>query len=922
MPVTIREDLEDAFDWDRIEETTDDAGEVTLRHTWYDDGVQRHETFDDRGNDWTIIADGDFLDLADGVGVAGAYEWRMIVERRDHETGALLTEETILDNNVWQTTGYEGGARIAYVEVDAAPPTTILDPEAAPGVHPWYSRWWFYDPLTGDLTQHGVQQDNATTRVQYYTEGALTQIVSRDVPTDYYSFDEERWQNRYTWQTQTANLDPATGDITDRTTVFDNGIVQTETFVDGELKILEQEDNPGTNWVGVRNWDSVRIEYDLPSFYGRDGQVASKEIRYDNGQRYIEYTEDGVLAWTVEADGDFLDADDGIGVLGVADWRIIETHYDLSTGDVPLRITIFDNDLTRYEGFTNGSLHVVYEFDGLEINRYDPVTYPGENAWHERWWNYDTTTGELTEHGILYDNGTQRTQRYTDGILTEIVQSDTRPAWAHDPGVWTGIHDWESISTLFDPDTGAVTERSVVYDSGIIRTDTYSNGTLSSTVQLDNPMSPEISIYDWYSVGFVYDANGQIAQRITEYDNGDAKTEEYVNGTRTVLHRIDGAFDHGGGTAPNNHPWQEIAIGYNATTGVIESRNERLDDGTSKFVTYTDGRVSSIRQTDGNALGDGPNTQPWTTIETLYDAGQITQRTTEFDDGITRVEAYAAGRITSHLDTREPQMATTPEDPAPNPNHWIAREAVYDASGTITHRKSETQDGDTTAVLYENGRITEQHLVDGDNDQAWIARKLFYGADGRVSDTLEFYAFDDLPSDFILPVIMVDDAALPAGIAPGGTLVLGALEFPGQDLFIFHAGPATEVPEPILADTITIVAPGLAPVVPSGPGDDLVLPDDVAPVLGDIMVTGGHTGPVIVSSPGITLTGVSGATPNPNAAPSDAPSDSPPPLEDVGLGTVTGNGLTQLGGGSGSTPVAVSASFEPEPEEPSVFDFA
>lgn len=120
------------------------------------------------------------------------------------------------------------------------------------------------------------------------------------------------------------------------------------------------------------------------------------------------------------------------------------------------------------------------------------------------------------------------------------------------------------------------------------------------------------------------------------------------------------------------------------------------------------------------------------------------------------------------------------------------RETILGADGQVEVRKTLYSNDDQTAAHYEDGRIIEQHQYDGDGDQAWLARILFYSG-GTVIDRVNFFAEDALPDDF---AISIPPVSVPVPDAPT-TGVPGQEGFDAPDLSEFTPrSTLVSAPEP------------------------------------------------------------------------------------------------------------------------------
>ena len=129
--------------------------------------------------------------------------------------------------------------------------------------------------------------------------------------------------NSYAWDTITTWYDEM-GEILERSTTYDNGVVKDQSFASGVIAAASQNDV-----LNVFDWDTIVFKYD------EDGDVLEKTTAYDDGTTNMAIYQDNVLAGRI-----VLDAQDGSG--GVHDWNAKMFAY-APDGSVMISATEYDD---------------------------------------------------------------------------------------------------------------------------------------------------------------------------------------------------------------------------------------------------------------------------------------------------------------------------------------------------------------------------------------------------------------------------------------------------------------------------------------------------------------------------------------------------------------------------------------------------
>ena len=181
-------------------------------------------------------------------------------------------------------------------------------------------------------------------------------------------------------------------------------------------------------------------------------------------------------------------------------------------------------------------------------------------------------------------------------------------------------YSWDSIETYYDT-SGQIADRVTVYDNGVEKTDFYSDGVRTQTVKddvLDN--------VSWDSIVFNYDDNGNIANATTLYDNGTSRQALYEDGALSLVVRLDA--DDGMDGVFN---WAAKMDAYAPDGSLLISATE-LDDGDEIYLLYQEGEQQTRIENDV----DGSD--PWLMEVTEY--GGAEPVITQYDDYDDIPDAY------------------------------------------------------------------------------------------------------------------------------------------------------------------------------------------------------------------------------------------------------------------------------------------
>lgn len=329
--------------------------------------------------------------------------------------------------------------------------------------------------------------------------------------------------------------------------------------------------------------------------------------------------------------------------------------------------------------------------------------------------------GVLEGRTILYDDGTLRFETYTGGILSEILLCDVTENG--------GNTDWDSVFMVYDA-TGQIAARITNYDDGIRREEEFVDGARSRTLQIDttDPASAE-SAADWDTIETFYDQHGFATARITVFDSGFMREDQFQFGSRTQTVETDIA--EGGGF----HAWASRETFYDPFGGVL-FRVSHMDDGVRREESYDFGNISRITEFDEAEGPEGQGAYDWDTRDRYFDmTGTLQAQVIGYDDGSLREDLYQEGEL------REIRRF---DSEAPGSADWSTIFTVYEPGGSLQAKVITYDNGIVREDLYEGGQrvvsVQEDVPLDGGLFN-WERIETSYDAAGTL--TSKFTLYDD-----------------------------------------------------------------------------------------------------------------------------------------------------------------------------------
>jgi len=402
--------------------------------------------------------------------------------------------------------------------------------------------------------------------------------------------------------------------------------------------------------------------------------------------------------------------------------QIRSTYVD---GVISDRLVRYDNGTTAQTSFMDGVR--------FRMEQTDSQLEGGVKTWDgiETFYGPD---GSVAGRVTMFDNGVIKEESFQSGIRSQVAHYDS-PQFA---GI-AGAKPWDSIVAYYDA-AGQMAGRITTLDNGIVREESFANGVRVHLRQTDTaPGDAGAGVKLWDTIDTYYDANGDMAARLTQYDTGIVREEEFDAGTRTRLVQMDNPEDAFG---TGVKAWDRIETYYDED-GLIGARITTYDDGRVRQDSFENG-VRTSTEIQDNAFGSGESQYAWTAINISYDQnGKIAEKSTIYDDGRVRQDRYEDGVRTE----------TTIEDRFlfNGGNYdWDTQHLEFAADGSIVSRDVSYDDGDAVQTIYEDGVLVARSEFDGDGSEAWLGRMTTFDEEGAVVSRQTYASQSELPEDFFV----------------------------------------------------------------------------------------------------------------------------------------------------------------------------
>jgi len=277
---------------------------------------------------------------------------------------------------------------------------------------------------------------------------------------------------------------------------------------------------------------------------------------------------------------------------------------------------------------------------------------------------------------------------------------------------------WDQISRYYDAG-GQLAARLTVFDNGIFRDEVFFDGIRSETVERDT--GPEGGVRIWDTTTTYFDQGGDIVARVTDFDNGNTREELFNNGVRERTTDIDVDDGQGG-----NANWASVDTYFDQGGGLV-ARVTHYDTGATREELFSNGFRERTTEMD---VDDGQGgVHNWQDLTTYYnEGGELVARVTNYDDGGLREELFSNG-------LRDRTIQTDSIEGGTGSYAWSQISTYYDQGGVIAARVMALDNGVTREDIYQDGvRIETVETDDSQGSEAvtWANITTLYENGDRV----------------------------------------------------------------------------------------------------------------------------------------------------------------------------------------------
>ncbi len=427
---------------------------------------------------------------------------------------------------------------------------------------------------------------------------------------------------------------------------------------------------------------------------------------------------------------------------------------DFTVGQDILEFTGFDLEGNPLDHFTSTSEGVTLDIDGPGSLLLEGVTLEDlqENGIVSAgsWVSDD----ELLTITYVGDQITRQVSAITeaDGDVRATAYDGTgkRESFTFDD--ISDSRNWETYTNTYD-DAGGLTNRDWLYDNGNIRTQSYADRTIVRDVTTETDGDVRTTLYgangkresftvddisdsrNWETYTNSYDEAGVLTGRTRLFDNGNIRTQSYVDGVivqdvmtetdgdvRTTLYGANGRRESFTvDDISDSRNWETYTNSYDEA-GVLTGRTRLFDNGNIRTQSYADGVIAQdvTTEADGDArttafdeagnrlsvtLDDFSNSRDWESYTNTYsETGTLTSQTLTYDTGDVRTTLYR---------TNGQRESATFEDIS-NSRGWESYTNTYDETGTITGQHLFYDTGDVRTQVYVDGVLSGSFTTDAD----------------------------------------------------------------------------------------------------------------------------------------------------------------------------------------------------------------
>ncbi|MEP5760117.1 MAG: hypothetical protein ABJ327_12570 [Litoreibacter sp.] len=517
---TTQYDSENEFEWDSIATTFID-GVMSYTDTTFDNGL---------GQVVFYYADGNIRTVRDEDSEDDVFPWSSFATGFDEDGNVESTFE-IRDNGTsiqenFHDDGYLISRRFDYPSNE--------NPNALDTLSTIFN-------ADGSVERVFGTYENGTQYQDEYDDGVRVTRYQLDNPRD--SGDGVK-----SWDYITINYDTQ-GQVTDKTTYYDNGVSTAELFENGvRISIIRNDRDDASSWSQIA------------SYYDGSGAIDHVETSYDDGTEKLEFFDNGIRTSIRQSDN--VDPFTGNAPLdgGAKTWNSIDTLYDAS-GTIEYRETRNDDGTVKIEGFDDGVRTTLDQYDNIEPGTEDAPADGGVKTWATISTRYDAS-GTIEFRETRNDDGTVKIEDFDDGVRSQLLQYDNvEPGAEGDGPADGGAKSWAAIATIYDA-SGTIEFRTRLNDNGTGQLEYFEDG-----VRTETHIADLADVFEWNEIRTLYE-NDEKSSKTIQWDSADELVLIYDNQEQVTRLELDG--DH-------SETWDAQLTEYGADGPVVTTYDSYRD---------------------------------------------------------------------------------------------------------------------------------------------------------------------------------------------------------------------------------------------------------------------------------------------------------------------------------------------------------
>lgn len=294
---------------------------------------------------------------------------------------------------------------------------------------------------------------------------------------------------------------------------------------------------------------------------------------------------------------------------------------------------------------------------------------------------------------------------------------------------------WNQIDDIFDP-LGALDMRVTFFDNGMVREEDYEGGVVVQKSVFDGLNDGPTDNFVWDRVDSYYDPLGSLTSEVLFYDDGRVKEETWSNGVNTMTVQFDNPGDPEGSGVKT---WERIDTTFDSN-GDKASEVTFYDNGVVVEALWTGGLRSQTTTYDNPQDSGSGGAKSFDRIEAQFDAnGLLENRVTFYDNGTVKEELWQDGVRTVTNQYDNPQ-----ELGGPGVKAWDQAQTIYDASGQKVGKVTFYDDGRVLSQEWSEGLLSHSLMEDNPGDgtggaKSWDRIETFFDGAGQASSRITIY---------------------------------------------------------------------------------------------------------------------------------------------------------------------------------------